>query len=78
MSRRLPALTPRQVIRALERGGFVMVRRRGRGSHRYFKHPDRPKVLVAVPYHPKDIKRSLLRAIIKDAGLTVEEFLDLL
>ena len=78
MSRRLPALTPRQVMRALQRAGFVTVHRRGRGSHRYFRHPDWPHVLIVIPHHPKDIKRSLLHSIVKDAGLTVEEFLELL
>jgi predicted RNA binding protein YcfA (HicA-like mRNA interferase family) len=31
-----------------------------------------------MPRHASDIKRSLLRKIVKDAGLTVEQFLDLL
>jgi predicted RNA binding protein YcfA (HicA-like mRNA interferase family) len=31
-----------------------------------------------VPHHTRDIKRGLLRAIIQQAGMTVEEFLALL
>ena len=72
---RLPTLSARQVMQALERAGFF--HHHTRGSHYYFKHPDRPR-LVPVPYHARDIKRGLLRAIIQQAGLTVEEFLDML
>jgi predicted RNA binding protein YcfA (HicA-like mRNA interferase family) len=77
MSRgRLPTLTPRKVTQALERAGFVL--HRVRGSHRYFVHPDRPDRLVPIPYHARDIKRPLLRTIVKQAGLTEEESIDLL
>lgn len=76
MSPRLPALTPRQVIRALERAGFVL--HHSAGSHRHFKHPDKPGLRVTVPYHTKDLKRGTLAAIIKAAGLTPAQFRDLL
>jgi predicted RNA binding protein YcfA (HicA-like mRNA interferase family) len=33
--------------------------------------------LLSIPYHSREIKRGLLHAIIKQAGLTVEEFLRL-
>ncbi len=76
MSRRLPALTPQKVMRALERGGFTL--RRVKGSHHYFQHPADPGTLVSVPYHSRDMARGTLLSIIRRAGLTVEEFLDLL
>jgi predicted RNA binding protein YcfA (HicA-like mRNA interferase family) len=44
MSGRLPALKPRQVIRARERAGFVFDR--ASGGHRYFVHSARPDLLV--------------------------------
>jgi predicted RNA binding protein YcfA (HicA-like mRNA interferase family) len=72
---RLPTLSARQVMQVLERAGFS--HHHTRGSHYYFKHPDRPRP-VPVPYHARDIKRGLLRAIIQQAGMTVEEFLELL
>jgi predicted RNA binding protein YcfA (HicA-like mRNA interferase family) len=62
-------------MRVLERAGFT--HSHTRGSHYYFKHPDWPR-LVAVPHHTRDIKRGLLRSIIKQAGMTVDEFLALL
>ncbi len=76
MSDRLPALRPREVIRALERAGFFL--HHTTGSHHYFKHPDRLRLLVTVPVHHRDLKRGTLASIIKQAGLTTEEFLNLL
>ena len=76
MCRRLPALTPRTVIQAIERAGFVLYR--VRGSHHHFIHPDRPELLVTVPYHNRDMRLGTLRSIIKQAGLTTDEFLALL
>ncbi len=76
MSPRLPALKPREVIRALERAGFFL--HHATGSHRYFKHPDRPARLVTVPFHTKDLKRGTLAGIIKQAGLSLDELIDLL
>jgi predicted RNA binding protein YcfA (HicA-like mRNA interferase family) len=72
----LPALRSRQVIRALERAGFLLIRIRG--SHHYFEHPERPELLVCVPVHPGDLKRPVLRSILRQADLTVNAFLDLL
>jgi predicted RNA binding protein YcfA (HicA-like mRNA interferase family) len=76
MSRRLPSLKPREVIRALERAGFR--RLRVKGSHHYFDHPNRPELLVCVPVRPGDLKRPVLRAILRQADLTAAAFLDLL
>jgi len=72
----LLVVRPRQLIRALERAGFFL--HHTRGSHRYFRHPDKPGVLVTVPYHNRDLKRGTLRAILRQAGLTpadLHEFL---
>lgn len=70
---RLPVLKPREVIRALERLGFVEVRQRG--AHRQFRHPDGRG--TTVPFHAgRDIAPPLLRQIIKDIRVTLEEFLN--
>ena len=76
MSPRLPALRPREVIRALERAGFFVAR--SSGSHRLVKHPDHPERSVTIAVHATDLKLGTLRSIIKQAGFTVEEFLELL
>jgi predicted RNA binding protein YcfA (HicA-like mRNA interferase family) len=72
----LPVVRPRQLIRALERAGFFV--HHIRGSHYYLRHPDRPTLLVTVPYHNRDLKRGTLRAILRQAGLTQAELDDLL
>lgn len=76
MSSRLPALRPHEVIRALERGGFFV--HHVTGSHYFLAHPDRPGLRVTVAYHNKDLKPKTLRSLIRQAGLTVDEFLDFL
>lgn len=70
---KLPALKPRQAMAALEKAGFRRVRQRG--SHAQFK---RGNLLVTVPVHPGDVNPSVLRSMMRQAQLTVEEFLELL
>ena len=69
---RLPVLKPRQVEQILHALGFQAVRQRG--SHKQYRHPDGRG--TTVPFHgARDISPFLLRQIIKDIGLTDEEFL---
>ncbi|MFQ5954898.1 MAG: type II toxin-antitoxin system HicA family toxin [Kiloniellales bacterium] len=77
MSRRLPALDARDVLKALHRAGFFVAR--SSGSHQYLIHEDDPSRRVVVPVHGgRDLPRGLLRAIVRQSGLSVEEFIDLL
>ena len=73
MSRKLPAVKPKIVIRALERHGFFI--HHTTGGHYVLK---KGTLRVTVPYHNKDLKPGTLASIIAQAGLTVEEFVDLL
>jgi predicted RNA binding protein YcfA (HicA-like mRNA interferase family) len=75
MTQRLPALRPHQVLRALEKAGWQVHRQRG--SH-VSMHKEGVPFLITVPLHRRDLPRGTLRDIIKDAGLTVEELLELL
>jgi predicted RNA binding protein YcfA (HicA-like mRNA interferase family) len=72
---RLPSLKPRQVVAALERCGFVLIR--VAGSH-YQLFNDRTRRHTTVPHHNRDLPRGTLSAIIQQAGVTREEFLRLL
>lgn len=76
MSQRLPSVTAREAVRALERAGFVVSRTSG--SHCRLFHSTDPSRKVTIPIHSGDLKRGTLRAIIAQAGLTVVEFLALL
>jgi len=70
---KLRPLHSEDVLRALKRAGFEIIRQRG--SHVRLKHEDGRT--VTVPMH-KEIGRGLLRKIIRDAELSVDEFLALL
>ena len=70
---KLPACTAKKVIRVLEKAGFSFVRQKG--SHRIFI---KGTIGVTVPYHPGDLRKSTLHQIVQQAGLTLEEFLELL
>jgi predicted RNA binding protein YcfA (HicA-like mRNA interferase family) len=76
MSGRLPSLTPRQVIRALQRGGFSVTNTTG--SHYRLVHKENPSRWVIVAYHNKDLKRGTLTGIIRQAGFTIDQFIALL
>jgi predicted RNA binding protein YcfA (HicA-like mRNA interferase family) len=72
---RLPSLKPRQVVAALERGGFVLIR--VVGSHYQMRH-EQTRRHTTVPHHNRDLPRGTVAAIIQQAGLTRDEFLKLL
>jgi len=62
---------PQEVQRVLEKLGFELIRQSG--SHAVYRHPDGR--WTTVPLHSgKDAAQGILRKIIKDAGLTVDEF----
>lgn len=72
---RLPSLTPRELVAALQRAGLQVVDDDGKHSRLWKKGLPRP---VMVPRHAREMKRGLLADIIKQAGLTQEEFRRLL
>jgi len=68
----LPVVSGSEVIKALCKAGFRVVRQRG--SHvRLEKRTEDRTIKLTVPLH-KSLKKGTLRKIIKDAGLTVQEF----
>jgi predicted RNA binding protein YcfA (HicA-like mRNA interferase family) len=69
---KLPLLSWRELIKALRKVGFVVVRQKG--SHIMLAKGDR---VVPVPRHAQ-IKRGLLLEIVAEAGLARDEFLRLL
>lgn len=75
MSQRLPTVTAREVVAALLKAGFE--KRNQTGSHLRLKNPTSGRTTV-VPMHAGDLKRPLVKGIIKQAGLNEEEFRKLL
>lgn len=75
MSGKLPALTGAEIIRALEREGFTVVR--VRGSHHFLRHPDGRATVVA-SHSGETIGPGLMSKILRDCGLDRAQFRRLL
>jgi predicted RNA binding protein YcfA (HicA-like mRNA interferase family) len=74
---RLPSVNPDACIKALEKAGFYMSRQRG--SHVQMRRDSPlPARTIPVPVSKKPLPRGTLRSIIRQAGLTVDEFIALL
>jgi len=72
---KLPIIKVRELIRVL--GGLGFCKYHCVGSHAQFKHPDGRR--ITIPIHlGKDLKKGILRGIICDLNLTVNEFVVLL
>ena len=73
---KVPSLDYRQVVNALKRDGWVVVRQRG--SHiRLHKHIADEMLKITIPAH-KPIKRSTLSHILKQARMSVDQLKELL
>ena len=71
----LPVVSGREVVKALEKIGYAFDRQRG--SHLILRQANPPHRRLTVPDH-KEVAKGTLRAIMRQAGLTVQEFNDLL
>jgi predicted RNA binding protein YcfA (HicA-like mRNA interferase family) len=67
---KLPTVSAKQCLKVLQNVGFVVYRQRG--SHITLIRDD-PKAQVTIPNH-KTIAKGTLRAILRQVGLTVDEF----
>jgi len=69
---RLPRLKGKEVVKILEKLGFVISRTRG--SHVFLRHPDGR--VTTVPVHSGEtIGPGLMRSILRDIELTVDDLL---
>jgi predicted RNA binding protein YcfA (HicA-like mRNA interferase family) len=71
----LPRISGREVVKALTRIGYEEDRQRG--SHIILRQSSYPHRRITVPDH-KEIAKGTLRAVIRETGLTVDEFKALL
>ena len=76
MSPALPAVKARDCLKALQRAGFFVDHKTG--SHARLFHHTRPELRVTIPIHNKDLPQGTLKSILRQADLSVEEFLELL
>jgi len=72
---KLPVLSGQEVTKAFERIGFVIDHQTG--SHIILRHAKPPYRRLTVPAH-KEVAKGTLRALIRQAGLSVEQFMELL
>lgn len=72
---KLPIVSGIEVVKALAKINYRLDHQTG--SHMILRNMDEPYRRLTIPNH-KEISKGTLRAIIKQAGLTVEEFLNLL
>jgi len=75
MPSKLPVIMPKKAIKAFSKAGWHVARQKG--SHVHLAKPGE-KAILTIPYHKKPLKRGVLRTLIKKAGLTIEEFVELL
>jgi len=73
---KIPSIGYDKIIRVLQRDGWVVVRQKG--SHiRLQKHTKKEVLKLTVPAH-NPIKRSTLSHILKQARMSIENFLDVM
>ncbi|MCP5048214.1 MAG: type II toxin-antitoxin system HicA family toxin [bacterium] len=72
---RLAGFTYRQTVKKLRRAGFEFDRY-AKGSHEIWKNKQTGK-RTTIPNHPGSLPEGTVRAIVKQAGLSVDEFLAL-
>jgi predicted RNA binding protein YcfA (HicA-like mRNA interferase family) len=70
----LAGISGKEAIRKFARLGYVIIRQRG--SHVRLRHEDPTRRPITIPLH-KELKLGLLRQLIKDAGLEIEDFVKL-
>lgn len=72
---RLPVISGRTAVKAFQKIGYELSHQTG--SHMILRTTEPPHRHLSIPDH-KELGKGLLRALIRDAGLTVEEFIELL
>jgi len=71
MSQKLPVISGKEAVKAFSRAGWHVDRIAG--SHAVMRK-EGSEVTLSVPLHP-DLRKGLLRSLMKDAGIDLEEFL---
>jgi len=72
---RLSGFKYREIIRRLKKSGFIFYRQAA-GSHEIWYNQKTNK-FTTIPNHPGDIPEGTLRAILREAGVDVEKFLNI-
>jgi predicted RNA binding protein YcfA (HicA-like mRNA interferase family) len=72
---KISPISPNKLVKILEKEGFKVIRQKG--SHVIMINSRKTRIVI--PVHPgKDIKPGLIRAILREAGISREKLLKLL
>ncbi len=71
---KLPVISGKECVKTLEKAGFLIIRHKG--SHISLIRRN-PFAQVVVPNH-HELDRGTLRSIIRQSGLSIDEFVELL
>lgn len=72
MGSKYPVLTPKEIIKTLEKFGFKFISQKG--SHMKYGNGNR---VVVIPNH-SEVAKSTLKSILSMAGIELDDFLNLL
>ena len=72
---KLPAISGEKALKAFKKMGFALDHQTG--SHMILRHEKPPYRRLTIPNH-KELAKGTLRSLIREAGLTVDEFVNLL
>jgi len=75
---KLPVISSKQIIRVLQKAGFEYAPKRGKGSHLAFVKRGQDKTRLVIVPDRNEVPKGTLIAILDQAGLTREEFMELL
>jgi predicted RNA binding protein YcfA (HicA-like mRNA interferase family) len=67
---KITIISPDKMIKILRKLGFIESRQQG--SHKFFVHEDGRTTMI--PYHNEDLGRGLIRKILRDIEISVEEY----
>lgn len=70
----MASFKPKEIVSILQKLGFL--KKRQTGSHLIMFQPE-SQIVISVPIHTKDVKKGLMKSIIKQANSTEEEFIKL-
>ena len=73
--KKLPLISGREAVKAFRKIGYEIDHQTG--SHIILRHREPPHRRLSVPDH-RELAKGTLRALIRQAGLTIEEFIELL
>lgn len=71
-----PVIKGARLVAVLLKMGFKVIRQKG--SHAQLMHPNAPGRVLTIPISNKTLRKGTLIAVLKQAGISLQQFLDVL